>query len=551
MAGLNYFGLNVRVEVLDRNDSPPSLSPSSPRELSVSEELPAGPAPLAVLAASDPDLEGELRFSLLPPPGAPAAADRFALDARSGALTLRAPLDREAADEYVLVVRLSDGVQHSDTAITVRVTDTNDNPPVFPEAAYSFDMPENAARGARVGEVCARDLDQGVNGHISYSVVSDWANDVFSLHPQTGVFTLTARLDYEEVAHYIFVVQAQDSGRPPLSSTVSVYFNVLDLNDNAPLFDPMSYSNEVFENITVGSPVLTVSATDLDSGENGHIEYSISAGDAAGDFAITANGSLVTARALDREARPLYNLLVTARDRGRPPLSSTVQVTVVLKDVNDAAPEFISPGEVSVAENTPAGTVVLAVKAVDRDEGRNGYVEYSLVAGPGGGGDAARLFSVGATDGLVRVTGRLDRETRALYELWVEARDRGQPPPVFDPRQYSASVAENASIGASVLQEELRIRRSPSKRDGGGGRRKHQGASRAVGEPLARAEWVARLGFQLQLQAARLAVRLAQRQGPPAAAGLRESSSSVQTGSTAHEFHHHLYSLVHFIKTSH
>ncbi|XP_049764628.1 cadherin-related tumor suppressor-like [Schistocerca cancellata] len=418
---------------------------------------------------------GELRFSLLPPPpgaaaAAAAAADRFALDARSGALTLRAPLDREAADEYVLVVRLSDGVQHSDTAITVRVTDTNDNPPVFAEAAYSFDMPENAARGARVGEVHATDLDQGVNGHISYSVVSDWANDVFSLHPQTGVFTLTARLDYEEVAHYIFVVQAQDSGRPPLSSTVSVYFNVLDLNDNAPLFDPMSYSNEVFENITVGSPVLTVSATDLDSGENGHIEYSISAGDAAGDFAITANGTLVTARALDREARPLYNLLVTARDRGQPPLSSTVQVTVVLKDVNDAAPEFISPGEVSVAENTPAGTVVLAVKAADRDEGRNGYVEYSLVAGAGPGGDAARLFSVGATDGLVRVTGRLDRETRALYELWVEARDRGQPPlatrallrvrvldendnsPVFDPRQYSASVAENASIGASVLQ---------------------------------------------------------------------------------------------------
>ncbi|XP_047002978.1 cadherin-related tumor suppressor-like [Schistocerca americana] len=508
MGGLNYFGLNVRVEVLDRNDSPPSLSPSSPRELSVSEELPAGPAPLAVLAATDPDLEGELRFSLLAPPGAPAAADRFALDARSGALTLRAPLDREAADEYVLVVRLSDGVQHSDTAITVRVTDTNDNPPVFPEAAYSFDMPENAARGARVGEVCARDLDQGVNGHISYSVVSDWANDVFSLHPQTGVFTLTARLDYEEVAHYIFVVQAQDSGRPPLSSTVSVYFNVLDLNDNAPLFDPMSYSNEVFENITVGSPVLTVSATDLDSGENGHIEYSISAGDAAGDFAITANGSLVTARALDREARPLYNLLVTARDRGRPPLSSTVQVTVVLKDVNDAAPEFISPGEVSVAENTPAGTVVLAVKAVDRDEGRNGYVEYSLV----------------------RVTGRLDRETRSLYELWVE---------------YSASVAENASIGASVLQ-----------RDGGGGRRKHQGASRAVDEPLARAEWVARLGFQLQLQLQGRGAAL-QRVSPsgwrnvraPRPLPVSESSSSVQTGSTAHEFHHHLYSLVGLLRS--
>jgi protocadherin Fat 4 len=69
-----------------------------------------------------------------------------------------------------------------------------------------------------------------------------------------------------QVQHYIFVAQAQDSGRPSLSSTLTVYFNVLDLNDNAPLFDPMSYSNEVFENVTVGTSVVTVSATDLDSG---------------------------------------------------------------------------------------------------------------------------------------------------------------------------------------------------------------------------------------------------------------------------------------------
>jgi protocadherin Fat 4 len=80
-----------------------------------------------------------------------------------------------------------------------QVTDTNDNPPVFALGAYSFDVAENMGRGARVGTVMARDMDQGVNGQVSYSVISDWANDVFSLNPQSGVFTLTARLDYEEV----------------------------------------------------------------------------------------------------------------------------------------------------------------------------------------------------------------------------------------------------------------------------------------------------------------------------------------------------------------
>lgn len=63
------------------------------------------------------------------------------------------------------------------------------------------------------------------------------------------------------------MVQAQDNGYPSLSTTITVYCNVLDLNDNAPVFDPMSYSNEIFENVPIGMDVVMVSATDIDSGE--------------------------------------------------------------------------------------------------------------------------------------------------------------------------------------------------------------------------------------------------------------------------------------------
>lgn len=115
-------------------------------------------------------------------------------------------------------------------------------------------------------------------------------------------------------------------------------------------------------------------------------------------------------------------------------------------------------------ENIPLNTVVLAVKAADHDEGRNGYIDYSLVMEPN------TPFTLGPTDGLLRVSGRLDREQQSSYPLTVIARDRGEPSrstqqqisvnildendnsPVFDPKQYSASVAENASIGAMVLQ---------------------------------------------------------------------------------------------------
>lgn len=79
------------------------------------------------------------------------------------------------------------------------MNDTNDNPPAFLDSAYSFDIPENAMRGHKVGQIAASDPDEGTNSQLTYTVISDWANDVFSLNPHTGVFTLTARLDYEEV----------------------------------------------------------------------------------------------------------------------------------------------------------------------------------------------------------------------------------------------------------------------------------------------------------------------------------------------------------------
>ena len=128
------------------------------------------------------------------------------------------------------------------------------------------------------------------------------------------------------------------------------------------------------------------------------------------------------------------------------------------------APEFVTPNETTVLENIPVNTVVMAIKAVDRDEGRNSYIEYSLAPVTDG------CFSLGPVDGLLRVAASLDRESRANYTLHVTAYDRGIPSrsqsldilvrildendnsPLFDPKLYSASVSENATIGLSVMQ---------------------------------------------------------------------------------------------------
>lgn len=71
-----------------------------------------------------------------------------------------------------------------------------------------------------------------------------------------------------QVQHYIMTVQAQDAGKPMLSSTVTVYINVIDENDNAPVFETNSYNVDVYENATVNTVVATVTATDRDSGKH-------------------------------------------------------------------------------------------------------------------------------------------------------------------------------------------------------------------------------------------------------------------------------------------
>lgn len=131
--------------------------------------------------------------------------------------------------------------------------------------------------------------------------------------------------------HYIFTVQAQDMGRPGLSSTVIVYINVLDLNDNEPLFDPQSYHDRVSEAVPPGTSVLRVSATDQDAGINGQLHYRIVGGDPGGQFRISSNGTVMTQKRLDREETAFYQLVVVAEDGAEPSerrLSSSVQVSL-------------------------------------------------------------------------------------------------------------------------------------------------------------------------------------------------------------------------------
>ena len=75
----------------------------------------------------------------------------------------------------------------------------------------------------------------------------------------TGELETNKELDRENQALYNLTITASDSGSPPLSSSMAVQINVLDLNDNIPRFEKAVYEMSVLENITVSTVLITVS----------------------------------------------------------------------------------------------------------------------------------------------------------------------------------------------------------------------------------------------------------------------------------------------------
>ncbi|XP_072333062.1 protocadherin Fat 4-like isoform X2 [Scyliorhinus torazame] len=339
----------------------------------------------------------------------------------------------------------------------------HDNRLVFSRSVYSFDIPEDVRPGTMVGLVIASAPNQGVDDKV-YAIQEDDGNGLFVINPATGNFTLTRPLDFESVKYYILTVKAANTDGQ--FSVVRAYFNVLDINDNPPVFNPDSYSINIMENVPVGTSVLTLNVTDDDEGPNAALTFQIISGDRNGQFTVDRNAVLRVQKILDLEHQSVYSLIVQATDQAQCDsvrFTSSAWITVKLNDVNDNAPEFRTANTVYVPEDTSPGTVIMTVKAVDLDSALNGHVEYSLQQ------HLPNKFSINATSGELSVVGNLDRELVEWISMNVTASDKGQPSlssskcirvvitdindnsPVFTQSIYTVTVDENMPRGSDLL----------------------------------------------------------------------------------------------------
>ena len=191
------------------------------------------------------------------------------------------------------------------------VQDTNDNEPKFEKEFYEIDVDESLPKDSQIVPLNARDLDKGKNGRLTYTItgLDPGVEDYVGILPSSGIIILKKQLDREEMSSLEMTVRVQDQGVPPLSDTARVKLNIVDVNDNKPVFSAPAYTFSVVENTAADSVIGVVSAKDGDTGRNGEISYSIKSD--SGNFKIdNPTGEIRTVFALDREEADIYHLEV-------------------------------------------------------------------------------------------------------------------------------------------------------------------------------------------------------------------------------------------------
>ena len=350
--GVYTDAVNISVIVSDVNDNAPVFI-NLPSSLNISEDASIGSV-LYQVTAIDADLNAYVQFSLL------TFADIFTINSTTGVITLSNMLDYEETQEYTLTVQAFDSSSPAMTSqeiLIIRVSNINE-PPQFDPEVYTVEIDENSI--LRIA-LSASDPE---NNPIFYAFNDP--TDLFNINPSTGIISSVDVLDYESQPQINLTVQATDRNNFDIAY---IFITLLDVNDNAPVFDRELYSATVFENTPVNLIIVTVTAMDADSSSNGVVTYDIVQGNSDNLFRIDPNnGSIILTSSLDFETATSYNLTVAAVDMGTPALTGTVVVQVNVTDVNDVPPVLtINESLVTYTENSNEVLIATGLEIVDND----------------------------------------------------------------------------------------------------------------------------------------------------------------------------------------
>ena len=315
--------------------------------------------------------------------------------------------------------------------IKIIIKDINDHKPEFPEKQVNIQFDEGYGKGMRKSIPNAIDKDVGLqNSKITYEL-KKMKDEPFTLFitpsvvgtSQLGI-ELEKTLDRETKDSYIVQVVATDSGSPQKQNTLNVHISVNDVNDNFPVFSEKIYNISMKNEESKITPIVVLSATDLDSGENGRVSYhwSQETSERAKSFfqLVEKTGQIFLQKKFNSGDERIHKLYIKAEDRGSPPLSSIGVVNVNIIHQNNNAPiikvNFPTTSEkntVQIMENTKAGSFIAYVKVIDNDEEQNGEIKCHLHH------DKFQLQNLGTKKYEVTLKNPLDREEEDHHDIVI------------------------------------------------------------------------------------------------------------------------------------
>ncbi|NXG43822.1 CELR3 protein, partial [Psilopogon haemacephalus] len=343
-----------------------------------------------------------------------------------GIISTKTKLDYESQNSYTLNISLSDGNATDYATVFIKVTDVNDNNPVFAVINTTITILENMPAGTVITSVSATDVDEGFNGLVVYTLKGgEGKMDINT----SGSILLEKELDREKQDIYNLMVIASDQGQPVLSTVLNLTVIIDDVNDNPPIFSSSRYEVGVSEDEVLGRALLTVFATDLDAGANALVKYRIVSQQPPTSFPVflvnLTTGQLSLSQQLDYETIKQFEVEVEASDGGQPSLIATTRVVVHVLDVNDNPPEFNQASyDVFVFENLQKGSPIYTFSVTDKDE-----VGTKLTVILVNENDVTFFINLKKIriNGTILVNGFVDRESKEKYELLVVASDNGVP----------------------------------------------------------------------------------------------------------------------------
>ena len=432
---------------MNKNNKLPYFRPPTQRA-EVPEDTPAGTVIFQLAAYDEDSLEDSLVYSVQSPVTAinkdgqqiqnqERFADLFSVNSSTGAVTLNDVLDRNSVAVISLTVTVTDTSagaeqeQRGTGSLVITIIDVNDFPPEFP-APWSPDnsvipifVNEEKPVGSEVYRFTATDKDSNI---ARYEI--NPPNKYFDIEKGTGRLIVKEIFDFEDLdqKEISFNLVVYDNGIPEMSAEAVVIITIQNVNDESPVFEEQMYSATVDENAGPGTPIVKVTATDLDDGDYGHVTYKLE-GTYQDDFQIgTEDGtiSVVNSGLLDRERMDNLILQVVAVDSApaESKKSSTIPVNITVTDVNDNQPRFIQRDYMAtIVDNIPffpEASPIVQVSASDNDVGRNAELFYKIVSG-----DEEGMFRVDNSSGILYPVKSFLGLTGSKFRLIVAVTDEG------------------------------------------------------------------------------------------------------------------------------